>query len=408
VLLALALLAGGAAAAVYMTLGDEPGNVSNPDVDFTETEEEPTVRRRKRLTWPVYGFTPERTRYLDAPDVDPPFKKLWRLRLGHLIEFQPVLAGGVLYVVPNDGVARGIDAKTGRLKWSTRVGTLNASSPAYYKGDLYIAALSKRITALRAEDGKQRWKRNLPSRTESSPVVIGGVVYLGSEDGTVYALKAKTGRILWRYKARGAVKAALAYSEGRLFFGDYNGQVTALRAKDGSRLWRTRTKGRSFGRSGNFYSTPAVKYGRVYLGNTDGFVYSFSARNGELAWRHKTGSYVYAAPAVARVKGTPPTVYIGSYDRHFYALDARSGDVRWKYDADGRISGAPTVIGRVVYFSELANKTTSGLDVRTGRRVFKLSSGAFNPAISDGRRLYVTGYSSLFGFEPRQRPRRRK
>jgi outer membrane protein assembly factor BamB len=408
VLLALALLAAGAAAAVYLTLGDEPGNVSNPDAEFTDTETQPAEKpKEKELVWPVYGFTPERTRYLDAPQIDPPFRTRWRTRLGELIEFQPVFADGTLYVVPNDGVARALDARTGKIEWSTRVGTLNASSPAYYRGDLYIATLSKRITALRAKDGRQRWKRNLPSRTESSPVVIEGTLYMGSEDGTVYAIKAKTGRILWTYKAGGAVKGALAYSDGRLFFGDYNGQVTAIRAKDGSQIWKTGTEGRSFGRSGNFYSTPAVKYGRVYIGNTDGFVYSFVASSGELAWRHRTGGYVYAAPAVARAKGTPPTVYIGSYDENFYALDARSGDVRWKYNAKGRISGAPTVIGRIVYFSELENKTTSGVDVRTGRRVFKLSSGAFNPAISDGKWLYITGYSSIFGLEPRKRPKKR-
>ena len=59
-----------------------------------------------------------------------------------MFEFQPVLAEGVLYVVPNDGVARAVDAEDGKLRWSTRVGTLNASSPAYYEGDLYIATLS--------------------------------------------------------------------------------------------------------------------------------------------------------------------------------------------------------------------------------------------------------------------------
>ncbi len=235
-----------------------------------------------------------------------------------------------------------------------------------------------------------------------------GRVYFGSEDGTVYALKAKTGRALWTHRASGAVKGGLAYSGGRLYFGDYAGRVTALRANDGAKLWEVGTSGRTLNRSGNFYSTPAVEFGRVYIGNTDGFVYSFAASSGKLAWRHGTGGYVYAAPAVARVPGTPPTVYIGSYDGNFYALDARSGDVRWKHDAGGRISGAPTVIGRVVYFSELENKTTSGLDVRTGKRVFKLSSGAFNPAISDGRRLYVTGYSSLFAFEPRKRSRERE
>ncbi|MEA2472774.1 MAG: hypothetical protein QOE06_689 [Thermoleophilaceae bacterium] len=406
-LLALALLAGGTALGLYLALGGEPGNVSNPNVEFTDSGTTPKPPKPKQLSWPVYGYTPERTRYLDAPAVHPPFKRVWLAKLGHLIEFQPVLANGVLYVVPNDGVARAVDAGTGKVRWKTRVGSLNASSPAFYRGDLYIATLSKRITALRAKDGKRRWKRNLPSRSESSPVVIEGTLYVGSEDGTVYAIKAATGRILWTYRAGGAVKGGLAYSGGRLYFGDYNGQVTALQAKNGKRIWQSGTQGRSFGRSGNFYSTAAVKYGRVYIGNTDGFVYSFSARTGQLAWRHRTGAYVYAAPAVANVKGTPPTVYIGSYDQNFYALDARSGNVRWKYNARGRISGAPTVIGRVVYFSELGNKTTSGLDVRSGRRVFKLSSGAFNPAISDGRRLYITGYSSLYGFEPRGRVARK-
>jgi outer membrane protein assembly factor BamB len=401
-LVAFLVLAAGAGAAAWFTWFDEPGNVSNPDVEFTDTDEQQKPRRRARFEWPFYGFTPERTRYLQT-DLDPPFDKTWRLRLGHLIEFQPVLAGGVLYVVPNDGVARAVDARTGRLRWSTRVGTLNASSPAYADGRLFIATLSGRITALEAKSGKQTWKRNLPSRSESSPLVIDGKLYFGSEDGTVYALKAKTGRILWTHRARGAVKAALAYSDGRLYFGDYGGRVTALRAKDGSELWEVGTSGRSLNRSGNFYSTPAVKFGRVYLGNTDGFVYSFAASSGKLAWRHSTGGYVYAAPAVARVPGTPPSVYIGSYDGNFYALDARSGDVRWKHDAGGRISGAPSIIGKVVYFSELQNKTTSGLDVRNGKRVFKLASGAFNPAISDGRRLYVTGYSSLFAFEPKRK-----
>ena len=40
--------------------------------------------------------------------------------------------------------------------------------------------------------------------------------------------------------------------------------------------------------------------------------------------------------------------------------------------------------------------------MRTGRRVFGFGRGAFNPAISDGKRLYITGYSSQYAFEPRE------
>jgi outer membrane protein assembly factor BamB len=401
--LAALFLSGGGVALAYFELVKAPGNVSHPSVEFTTPGQGPKPGSKpETFKWPFYGYTAARTRYLDTK-LDPPFYGTWQYKSGSLIEFQPILVDGVLYVVPNNGRAAAIDAATGDVKWRTKVGTLNASSAAWSKGRLYIATLSGRITCLDAKTGKRKWKRNLPSRSESSPVVIDDRVYFGSEDGTVYAMRAGDGGILWRYHAGGAVKAALAYRDGILYFGDYSGTVTALRASNGSKLWSTDTSGRAFQQSGRFYSTPAVAYGRVYLGNTDGFVYSFGAHSGQLAWRHQTGAYVYSAPAIGPGPGGRPTVFIGSYDSHFYAFDARSGSVLWRYQAAGRISGAPTVIGRVVYFSDLDTSGTSGLDVRTGRRLFKRSTGKFNPMISDGKRMYMTGFSTIYAMVPRSR-----
>jgi outer membrane protein assembly factor BamB len=98
----------------------------------------------------------------------------------------------------------------------------------------------------------------------------------------------------------------------------------------------------------------------------------------------------------------PPAVFAGSYSGQFLALDARSGNVLWSYPAGGTISGAASLIGHVVYFSTLSKKTTTGLDARSGHVVWRFGRGAFDPAISDGLRLYLTGYSSLYGFEPRR------
>jgi outer membrane protein assembly factor BamB len=75
--------------------------------------------------------------------------------------------------------------------------------------------------------------------------------------------------------------------------------------------------------------------------------------------------------------------------------------VIWSYSAGGTISGAPSLIGDIVYFSTLSQRTTTGLNARSGHMVWKLNRGAFNPAISDGKRLYITGYNSLYGFEHR-------
>ena len=128
------------------------------------------------------------------------------------------------------------------------------------------------------------------------------------------------------------------------------------------------------------------------------------ARDGKLAWRHRTGGFVYASPAVGQVRGGKPTVYIGSYDGRFYALDARTGNPRWIRSLGQKISGAATVIGDIVFVSDLDNRTTWALGARTGKTVWKTNRGGFHPAISDGRRIYFTAYSSLFALDPRGRP----
>jgi outer membrane protein assembly factor BamB len=397
------LLAGGAVGA-YFLFFQKQSDYTNPNAAFETQPKAPPPKKRPKpetFKWPIYGFTPDRARFLDA-NLKPPFHLKWRFSKGSgLVEFQPVLANGMLYFVRNGGQAYAVNAKTGKQRWQRDVATLNASSPAWAGGRLFIATLKPgALKAFDATTGAVLWKRPLPSRAESSPIVVNGVVYFGSEDGTVYALRARNGRKVWTYHANGAVKAGLAYSQGKLYFGDYAGEVTALQASNGSKVWSTGTNGASFNRSGQFYSTPAIAYGRVYLGNTDSFVYSFVAKNGQLAWRHGTGNYVYAAPAVGTVPRIGPTVFIGSYDGNFYALNAKSGNVSWRHHDGGRISGAPTVVGKVVYYSSLGNHNTIGLDVRSGRRVWMFPHGAFNPVISDGKRIYLTTNSNVLMLLP--------
>src|SRR5256714_3249371 len=409
---AVVLLLAGAAVAGYFAFIKKQDNYTNPKAAF---ETQPTTPAKKKpkpkpvtFKWPIYGYTRDRTRFLDA-NIHPPFRTLWKFTKGKgLVEFQPILVNGVLYFVRNEGQAYAVRAKNGKMVWQRKVSQLAASSPAWAKGRIYITTLVPgSIKALNAKNGKVLWKKGLPSRAESSPIVINGVVYFGSENGTVYALRAYSGKTVWTYHAGGAVKAGLAFSQGRLYFGDYSGAVTALRATNGSKVWSTATNGASFNRSGQVYSTPAVAFGRGYLGNTASFAYSFVAKNGQLAWRHGTGSYVYAAPAVGMVPGVGATVYIGSYDGNFYALNARTGGGHWAHRDGGKNSGAPTVVGRVVYYSSLGNHDTLGLDVSSGRRVWRYPFGAFNPIISDGQRIYLTLNSNVLGLAPKPKAKQK-
>jgi outer membrane protein assembly factor BamB len=398
-LTAIALVVGLAGIAIAYEALKRPADVHNPDVAFKP--QKPPKPKAKTVNWPLFGLNPARTRYLPAKGVKPPFRKLWRYTGRPLLEFPPIFVGGKLYFVDNNGTAVALDADTGRVLWKRSIGRLNASSPAYYKHRLYIVNLVPgHVVKLDAKTGKVVWKRSLPSRAESSPVVIDRTVYFGCEDGQLYALSTISGNVRWSTPLGGSIKSAPAYYGGTLYVGDYGGYMNAVDAKTGELVWQSGSLGPGFGASGAFYSTPAVAYGRVYAGNNDARVYSFDRRDGTLAWSYSTGGYAYSGPTVANTRHSPPTVYIGSFDGNVYALDAKDGGVRWSRSAGGQVVGSLSAVGDIVYVAEFTNETTSGFMMRSGRRVFHYGRGTYTPVISDGRRIYLTGYSSVTALEP--------
>src|SRR5215211_6022180 len=398
------LVVAGAGVAGYLVT-KRPADVSNPGAVFHQQE-----RKRKKvetLDWPMYGYDPARTRYLPVKGLNPPFHSSeWSFQAGKLLEFQPIVVHGTIYFMDKDAMFYALNADKGRIGWKRKVGTLNASSPAYFDGRLFVVNLEPhQAIALDAKKkGKVLWRTPLPGRSESSPLVHHGKVIFGCESGDIFALDEKTGKVRWKVHTNGAVKGALAYHDGTLFATNYAGEVWAIDAGNGHVKWTANTQGGGFGYGGGVYSTPAVAYGRVYLGGLDGRVYSFEEKTGDLAWSQSTGAEVYSSPAVADTPHAPPMVFVGSQDKHFYALDAKTGAVRWEHYLNGNILGSPSVVDRTVYVSVIGpNIGTFAYAVKRGQKVWYNDQGEYNPVISDGRRIYLTGYSTIRAFEPRPR-----
>lgn len=404
--LAVALLALGivvSGAIVGYELLKRPGDVHNEEaIQHFHPEKAPQPPPKpKTVNWPVFGLNPARTRYLPARGIKPPFKLKWHFSEKPLLEFPPVYANGRLFFVNNNGTAYALDADTGKVLWKRDVGRLNASSPAYHKGRLYIVNLVPgHIVKLDAKTGKVIWKHSLPGRAESSPLVLGRTVYFGCENGELYALSTGKGDIRWATPLGGPIKSAPAFRDGVLYVGDYGGYMNAVDAGSGKLIWQSGSLGPGFGGTGEFYSTPAVAFGRVYVGNNDGRVYSYDQSDGALAWTHSTGGYVYSGPTVAQTQHTPPTVYIGSFDGNIYALNAKDGETRWSRSAGGQVVGSLSAVGDIVYVAQFSTKATNGFDMKTGKQVFHYKTGTYTPVISDGRRIYLTGYSSINALEP--------
>jgi outer membrane protein assembly factor BamB len=404
--LAIGLIAGGViavfgAGVLAYELLKRPADVHNESATFVPQKPPKPEPKAKTVNWPMYGLNPARTRYLPATGIKPPFRKLWRFTERPLLEFPPIFVAGKLYFVNNNGTAYALDADTGKVLWERSLGRLNASSPAYSKHRLYIVNLVPgHIVKLDAKTGKIIWKHSLPGRAESSPVVIGRTVYFGCEDGNLYALSTISGNVRWATALGGPVKSAPAYYGGTLYVGDYGGYMNAVDAKTGKLKWQTSSLGQGFGTSGQFYSTPAVAFGRVYAGNNDDRVYSFDLKDGTLAWSYSTGGYAYSGPTVSTTRHSPPTVYIGSFDGNIYALDAKDGSLRWSHSAGGQVVGSLSAIGDIVYVAEFTNNTTGGFMMKSGRKVFSYPRGTYSPVISDGRHIYLTGYSSITALQP--------
>ncbi|MDO9354444.1 MAG: PQQ-binding-like beta-propeller repeat protein [Solirubrobacteraceae bacterium] len=357
--------------------------------------------------WPIFGGNPQRTHALSVKtQLRPPFRTVWARRSNIQIEFPPVICGRSLYLLRNDAVLIKLSRRTGVGVWKRKLGALAASSPACSDSKIYVSVLERgkgikagKVVAVDAEYGRTVWTKNLRGRTESSPLLWRDRLYLGTEDGSVIALRTRDGAQRWRTPTEGAVKGAVAMSGGKLFVGDYSGRIYALRRTDGAIRWVKRPVAGGLSlRAGSFYSSPSVAFGRLYIGSTDGAVYSLSTSTGKTAWRRKTGDYVYSSPAVGS-PGGHPSVFVGSYDKKIYALDARTGAVRWSRGTGGRISGSPTLVGDTVWIASLGRRSTFAYRATDGLERWRTNRGAYTAVVSDGRRIYLNGLTTLYGID---------
>ena len=395
-IVAAALLAGGAAAC-------EHGHRTT-----TTTQRKVAPKRPASFAWPDYGFDLARTHAAPPLGLRPPFRKLWTVHGDwSLIEFPPVLDGGRLFLGTNHGLVLAVDASTGRVVWKRQFAGCVAASPAIGNGIVYLGFMDPPpcrgtapsfLAALDTRTGRTLW-RFRAGVVETPPLLAGGRVYFGSWDHRVYAVDARTGRLAWSFTTGDRVKGGVAFAGGTVFAGSYDGRLYALDARTGKLRWAA-------GGLGGLYATPSVAHGRVFAGSTNGAVYAFAVASGRLLWSTRTGSFVYSPVALSG-----GSAYVGSYDHRFYTLSQATGAVRWSFDAGAPISGAPTVLDGLVYFSTCGScssyesnardRRTFAVDARTGRLVWRFPDGEYSPVIADRERVYLTGYTHLYGLVPR-------
>ena len=164
----------------------------------------------------------------------------------------PTLAGGLLYVVPDELVA--LDAATGETRWSRPSVGCFMCSPAVAKGTLYVGAgpaSGRRLLALDAGAARAALVVSPAGRHgfswSASPAVAGGRVFQaafvgrGTKKYSLYAFTAAAGRRVWKApvgSSRVLTSSSPAVANGVVYYVSPGSHIYALRASNGKRLGR--------------------------------------------------------------------------------------------------------------------------------------------------------------------------
>jgi outer membrane protein assembly factor BamB len=343
---------------------------------------------QRRLQWPLYGATPQRTQAQTEIQVRPPFRRVWSRGTGNLIEFPAVVSEGVAYIGNAKGTIFALDMRNGQRIWTyDPPGGKMASSPAVVGRELVIHGMDGVVRVLDVPTGRLRWQLRVGSPVESSPIVRGGLDYFGAWNGHVYALDLKRRRLRWTRSFGCKITSSAAVAGPRLFIGDYCGRLLSLAPRTGRVQWSRHVNGRVYG-------TPAVARGRVFVPSSTGGSLTAFTTGGRYLWSRGTGSYVYSSPATWGGR-----VVFGSYNGLVYCLAARTGRTIWAVPAGGRVSGAAVVVDGVAYAG--ARRRITGVDVRTGKAVVRFPHGDYVPVSGGGKRLLLHGFSRLYAVEAR-------
>jgi len=347
-----------------------------------------TVRiYRPELQWPLYGATDARSQSQDFIRLRPPFKTVWAVPMGGLIEFPAVVDQGVAYIGNATATVQAISMHTGKVIWrhDTPHGEM-ASSPAVIGGGLVYHTMDGHVFVLDNATGRLLWSYDVGSAVESSPIVRDGIDYFGAWNGRLYALDLATHRLRFVRELGAKITSSASIAGGTLYIGDYAGRIWALSPQTGATRWVRTVNGRVYG-------TPAVAGGRVFVPSSDGNSLTAFSTGGSYLWRIDTGGYVYSSPAVWGGR-----VFFGSYNGSFYAASAATGRVLWTVGTGGPISGAAAVVDGIAYAGSFAHRIV-GVNALSGRVALWFDHGQYAPVSGNGMQLLFHGYSTLYAVQ---------
>lgn len=303
-----------------------------------------------------------------------------RLRIGTVIESQPVIEQGVLYATTNETVYA--LSPTGERSWTYEVDS-DSRKPidnglAVRDGTVYVPTADSLIAL---SDGHRQWSRDWTESSPASLITTDSAVYASTGRGIrSYTLDGEK-----RWEKSGRYPLGRPSVDGSRVYQDAGGNAPlfARDTNDGSMVWR---------RDDVLSRVPVAADGTVYTFLTDDSertLLALDGADGSVRWERSVP--IFAQPTVAN-----DTVYLAA-GGWAQALDATDGSLVWdrQYETVQSVSIQSKVYADSDSLYALGDNAVIALDRESGSKRWSISLPDTNLAYDlkgislAGGRLYV-------------------
>ena len=326
---------------------------------------------------------------------------------GRLIS-APVVAGGKVYTIDTNGVARAFDARNGGAVWSTTFGKDNNKDSAYGGGlavdggRVYAVNGLGHVAALDAATGAQVWTVKPGGPLRGAPTVADGAVYVISQDNQIYSLKAADGASNWSSAAALEIagvfgSASPAVARGTVIAGFSSGELNAYRYENGRVVWQDALSRTSISTSvaalSDIDASPVIDGNQVFAVGKGGRMVALEINSGQRIWEQNVAGIT--TPWVAG-----DWVFVVTDEAKVVAMSRTTGKVRWinelpRWDNPKGKKGLIYYSGPILAGSRLVLAGSNGslININPTNGSFQsqtsVGSGVSVPPVVAGGTLYI-------------------
>ncbi len=143
----------------------------------------------------------------------------------------PVIAGGIVYTVSQNGLLAANDLTSGLRIWEQPV---SSHSTPWVSGEfLYVVTTARQLVCIYRRDGRIKWVNDLPKNDEAEalrgPYLINKMAVVLGSTGVYYAFDPKTGTLAGTRDFLSGRVSAAAFAGGMMFIADQSAALHAYR-----------------------------------------------------------------------------------------------------------------------------------------------------------------------------------